>query len=242
MKKTGKIHIGTSGWNYRHWKGTFYPQGTKDKDQLAYYIEHFKTVELNSPFYRIPAPATFEKWGNAVPEDFLFAVKANRLFTHLKKLHVTEDEIEPFFSGVAKLKDKCGVILFQLPPGWKLDLERLAHFLDLLPADFRYTFEFRNPTWYDEQVYALLRKYNIAFCIYELGGHQSPVLSTADFVYIRLHGPGAKYQGSYTDEALQEWADLCREWRSEGKDVFIYFDNDQLGYAAFNAAKLRSIL
>jgi uncharacterized protein YecE (DUF72 family) len=135
-----------------------------------------------------------------------------------------------------------GPILYQLPPGWKINTERFAEFLKSIPKGFRSTFEFRNATWYTPEVIQLLNKFNCAFCIYQLNGHQSPMEVTADFVYIRLHGPGGKYQGSYSESELQTWADRIRKWQAEGKDVFIYFDNDQAGYAAFNASYLRSIV
>lgn len=234
----GRIHIGTSGWHYKHWIGTFYPEGTKESEQLGYYIEHFKTVELNNSFYHLPAAETFKHWKEAVPGDFLFAVKASRYITHMKKLKDGKAAIEQFLGHADALGKKLGVVLFQLPPGWKVNVERFEDFLSQLPKGYRYVFEFRNETWYDEKIYALLRKFNCAFCIYELEHHRSPEEVTADFVYVRLHGPGAKYQGSYTARALGNWAKKCRAWQAEGRDVFVYFDNDQRGYAAFNAADL----
>lgn len=238
----GKIHIGTSGWSYKHWRGNFYPADLKVKEHWAYYRDHFKTVELNNPFYHLPPKQTFVKWKNEADEDFLYAVKASRYITHMKKLKEPADSIANFMDNVDGLEDKLAVILFRLPPGWEINVERLAEFLEKLPHGYRYTFEFRNSTWYDERIYVLLKKYNCAFCIYELAGHISPMAVTADFVYIRLHGPGDKYQGSYNDETLKEWAAKCREWSGEGKTVFVYFDNDQEGYAAFNALRLRELM
>jgi uncharacterized protein YecE (DUF72 family) len=232
------IYIGTSGWHYKHWIGTFYPEGTKDAEQLAYYLKFFHTVELNNSFYRLPSEETFMNWNKAVPPDFIFVVKANRYITHNKKLKDPEQSLALFFDHVKGLKKKLGPILFQLPPKWNVNEERLESFLEHLPRKYRYVFEFRNPSWYTENVYALLRKHKCAFCIYELAGHLSPMVATADFVYVRLHGPGDKYQGSYTDKALKEWSAQCKEWVKEKKDVFVYFDNDQLGYAAFNAKRM----
>lgn len=234
----GKIHIGTSGWHYKHWIGTFYPGDTKEESQLEYYLKFFETVEINNSFYRVPKVSTFENWKNSVPEYFIFAVKANRFFTHLRKLKVDRADIERFVEKVGQLGNKAGPILFQLPPRWRINTERLADFLAKLPPYHRYTIEFRDQTWYHEEVYELLRQFNVAFCIYELEGHLSPVIATADFVYVRLHGPGNKYQGSYSEEKLQEWVARCRQWREEGRDVFIYFDNDEKGYAAYNAREL----
>lgn len=238
----GKVYIGTSGWSYKHWMGTFYPVGTRQKDRFAYYQKYFSTVELNSPFYHLPPRQTFEKWKDDVPADFTYAVKASRYITHMKKLHDTGESLELFLDNAAGLADKLGIILFQLPPGWKLDLERLEHFLQKLPKGNRYTFEFRNDTWYVPEVYTLLQHYNCAFCIYELAGHLSPIKVTANYIYIRLHGPGDKYQGSYTDSVLQQWANRIKSWADEGKDVYVYFDNDQEGYAAFNAITLQDMV
>ena len=240
MKK-GKIYIGTSGWHYKHWRGTFYPADIKQDEQFSYYSKHFKTVEINNSFYMLPSVKTFQDWRKASLKDFVFAVKASRFITHMKKLDVDVESIHTFFSHVSFLRDKKGPVLFQLPPKWKVNAERLKTFLSRLPRGYRYSFEFRNHTWYDEKIYKLLEKHNCAFCIYELEFHQSPVEVTADFVYIRLHGPGHKYQGSYSDEVLKKWARLCLRWQKQGKDVFVYFDNDQAGYAAFNAKKLMEL-
>ena len=239
--KAGKLYTGTSGWHYKHWIGTYYPANTKEKDQLSLYIRDFNTVELNNSFYNLPSAKTFKNWAAATPGNFVFAVKGSRYISHMKKLKVLKADINRFLRRVDKLGDKVGPILFQLPPKWKLNVERFEKFLSRLDNHHRYVFEFRNQTWYDDKVYDLLLQYNCAFCIYELAGHRSPEMVTADFVYIRLHGPGAKYQGSYSTPQLKKWAKKCKRWQAEGKDVYIYFDNDQAGYAAFNALKLQSM-
>lgn len=241
MKK-GKFYIGTSGWHYKHWKGQFYPADIREAGQFDFYKTVFRTVELNNSFYRLPAAITFAVWNKNSPQDFVFAVKATRFITHMKKLNVDKAGIKQFFTRVDKLEEKLGPILFQLPPLWNVNTERLEHFLHILPRGYRYTFEFRNPTWYEEPVYDLLRAHDAAFCIYELEHHLSPEQITAGFVYLRLHGPGNKYQGSYTEEALQKWAHRCKEWMLSGRDVYVYFDNDQEGYAAFNACRLQQLL
>ncbi|QEC52436.1 uncharacterized protein YecE (DUF72 family) [Anseongella ginsenosidimutans] len=237
MKK-GRIHIGTSGWHYKHWIGPFYPEGTRNNEQLEFYLKHFKTVELNNPFYRLPSPGTFENWAKSVPAGFLFSIKGNRYVTHMKKLKVAANDLDYFFEGVGQLGKKAGPVLYQLPPRWKVNVERLKGFLDILPTDQRYTFEFRDHSWYREDIYELLRQHNCAFCIYELAGHQSPEEVSADFVYVRLHGPGGKYQGKYTQGTLKKWAKKCLHWQKNGKDVLVYFDNDQAGYAPANAREL----
>lgn len=242
MSEIGRCHIGTSGWHYKHWVGTFYPKGTKDAEQLGYYVRDFKSVELNNSFYRLPSVRTFESWKKSVPEDFVFALKASRYLTHLKKLILDKKAIDQFLQHADHLAEKLGPILFQLPPNWKVNVARLESFLDYLPKSCRYTFEFRDHSWYTHEVFELLRKYKIAFCIYELAGHRSPLALTANFVYVRLHGPGDKYQGSYTAPVLKEWAEKCQRWQKEGKDVYFYFDNDERGYAAENAKKLIAIM
>jgi uncharacterized protein YecE (DUF72 family) len=237
----GKLFIGTSGWNYKHWVGRFYPEQTPASQFLSYYLKFFQTVELNNSFYMLPAKQTFIKWKNAVPEYFIFSVKANRYITHMKKLKDPESIVEKFMDHVSGLEEKLGPVLFQLPPGWKINEERLKEFLEVLPAGKRYAFEFRNRTWYDKNIFTLLKKHNCAFCIYELNGHLSPLEVSADFVYVRLHGPGAKYEGSYSDEILKQWASRCKQWLKEKKDVYFYFDNDQNAYAAFNAQRLKEL-
>jgi uncharacterized protein YecE (DUF72 family) len=241
MKK-GKVYIGTSGWHYKHWRGTFYPPDLKSSQHFEYYSRCFNTVEVNNSFYKLPQKSTFTAWGEAAPDNFLFAVKGSRFITHAKKLKVEPGSISMFFEHTRALKHKCGPILFQLPPHWKVNAERLEEFLRHLPADFRYAVEFRNSTWYTKEVYNILRKYDVMFCIYELDGHTSPLEVTASGVYIRLHGPGAKYQGSYSDEVLGNWADRIQRWARGGRDVYLYFDNDQEGFAAFNAGTLLQML
>jgi len=242
VKQKGDIHIGTSGWNYKHWIGTFYPAGTKAAGQLPYYVSKMDTVELNNSFYHLPDRETFARWRTNTPDDFIFAVKGSRYITHMKKLKEPKEPLGVFLQHARGLGKKLGPILFQLPPGWRINYERLESFVKVLPKKRRFAFEFRNYTWYDDQVYELLRRHNCAFCIYELNGHRSPMEVTADFVYIRLHGPGGKYQGSYTDQDLRNWSAQIKDWQRAGKDTYIYFDNDQAGYAAFNALRLKALI
>jgi len=237
-----KTHIGTSGWHYSHWQGVFYPDDLKAADQLSFYAERFQTVEINNSFYRRPRVSTFENWKDAVPAGFLFAVKANRFITHLKKLNGVLQSTLDFIHLAGHLREKLGPILFQLPPSWKVNPARLEEFTDGLPQEYRFAFEFRNASWHVPEVYEILRRNNCAFCIYELAGHQSPMEETADFVYVRLHGPHGKYQGKYTDEVMADWAQRCRKWQQKGKEVYIYFDNDEKGYAAENARQLNTLL
>ncbi|AKD05175.1 DUF72 domain-containing protein [Pontibacter korlensis] len=237
-----QIHVGTSGWHYKHWMGTFYPQGMRQQEFTSYYTRFFKTVEVNNSFYKLPSAETFASWRQAVPDDFIFSVKASRYITHMKKLLDPQEGLSRFFGNADGLEHKLGPVLFQLPPGWKSNPGRLSDFMSLLPPYYKYTFEFRHPSWYNDEILGLLRKHNAAFCIYELDGHVSPLHITADFVYVRLHGPEGKYAGSYSESALQWWAEQCRQWQRQSLEVYVYFDNDQLGYAAFNALRLQEIL
>lgn len=240
--KHGHIHIGTSGWHYKHWVGNFYPTGTKGNSQLAYYAERFSTVEINNSFYKLPEKEIFRNWKTTVRSGFLFSVKASRYITHMKKLIVDQESLDRMFGHAAELGKKCGPILFQLPPNWKINTERLALFLSALPDATKCTFEFRHPSWHCDEVYALLTQHNCAFCIYDIAGFLSPVKVTANFAYIRLHGPGSKYQGSYDKHTLAEWAKQCQQWAEDGIETYVYFDNDQKGYAAENASTMQEII
>jgi uncharacterized protein YecE (DUF72 family) len=209
---------------------------------LAYYCEKFDTVELNNSFYHLPKKSSLEAWRDSTPAGFCFAAKGSRFLTHMKKLKDPEQGLRRFLDAIEVLEHKLGPILFQLPPNWELDLDRLANFIGFLPRKHRYAFEFRNATWSVPEVYALLARHNIAYCIFHLAGEQSPLQVTADFTYVRLHGPGGKYQGSYSDAALSEWAARIGKWRRELKAACIYFDNDQAGYAAQNALRLKELI
>jgi uncharacterized protein YecE (DUF72 family) len=235
-------HIGTSGWHYKHWRGPYYPASVPPRAMLDYYARDFDTVEVNNSFYRLPPPATFEAWSNAAPANFCFAVKGSRYLTHAKRLMDPEPAIERLMDATRGLGVKRGPILFQLPPKWHCNLERLERFLKALPSGVRYSMEFRDPSWHNLQVFRLLCKHQVAFCLFELAGFLSPMTVTADFVYVRLHGPGNKYQGDYSPAVLRSWARRIRRWTGQGLDVYLYFDNDQNGYAAQNARDLKQML
>ncbi|MBV9300583.1 MAG: DUF72 domain-containing protein [Acidobacteriaceae bacterium] len=242
VQRLGSVRIGTSGWHYKHWVGAFYPQRTPGSKMLAYYCENFDTVELNNSFYHLPKQTSLESWRDSTPAGFCFAAKGSRFLTHMKKLKDAEQGLARFLDTIEALEHKLGPILFQLPPNWELDLPRLSAFLNLLPRSHHYAFEFRNPTWSTPATYDLLRRHNIAYCVFDLAGTQSPIEVTADFAYVRLHGPGGKYQGSYSDAALRQWAKRISIWRRELKAVYMYFDNDQAAYAAHNALTLKQLL
>jgi uncharacterized protein YecE (DUF72 family) len=237
------VHIGTSGWHYKHWVGTFYPERLPAAKMLAFYWQHFDAVEINNTFYKLPRVEMLRAWCDATPPNFRFAVKGSRFITHNKKLKDPENAIENILPrAVAGLGPKLGPVLWQLPPKWKQNLERLDGFLAMLPRELRYAFEFRHESWITPETLRILRRYNAAFCIYELAGFHSPIEVTADWTYIRLHGPGGKYQGSYPRETLRRWAERIVAWSGELRQIHVYFDNDQAGYAARNALTLKKLV
>jgi len=237
-----KVYIGTSGWHYEHWSGSFYPADLPKSRFLEYYQQFFDTAELNNSFYQLPSEKSLATWRDAVPDDFIFAVKGSRYTTHMKKLKDPKKSTDKLFDRINALSPRLGPVLFQLPPKWGFNGERLEEFLDNMPAGFRLAFEFRDQSWYNETTYKLLEDHNAAFCIYELDGHQSPLEVTADFVYVRLHGPEGPYEGSYGKKALSGWAEKIKAWRKKGKEVYCYFDNDENGHAANNAFELLKLV
>lgn len=242
LKKLDKLlHIGTSGWHYEHWQGPFYPENLPSEEWLAYYAERFPTVEINNSFYQLPSADTLQNWRRDLPKGFLFSIKASRYITHMKKLKDPDEALRNFLERISEPGDTLGPILFQLPPKWNVNPQRLRSFLEKLPQEHRFVFEFRDASWFDEKVYEILAAKNAAFCIYELSGKPSPRKVTADWVYVRLHGPGEAYQGKYESESLAGWMGAFSTWMRQGKDVFCYFDNDQAGYAVQNAFALQSM-
>ncbi len=237
-----KLWIGTSGWVYPHWRGVFYPDGLPTARWLDYYTRHFRTVELNNSFYRLPSEGAFRAWGEAAPEGFLFAVKANRFITHMKKLKDAAEPLERFLGRARLLGDRLGPILYQLPPRWKCNLARLREFLSLLPPDLLHAFEFRDRSWLNEDVFALLEKHGAAFCVISMPDFPCPLRATAPFVYIRMHGSGVVYGGCYSEDELRRWAEHIEGFLGEGRDVYVYFNNDAFGYAVENARRLGGML
>jgi uncharacterized protein YecE (DUF72 family) len=239
----GTIRIGTSGWYYDHWRGIFYPEDLPKSDFLPYLAGRVDTVELNNSFYRLPTEAAFEGGKKKTPPGFLFAAKLSRYITHQKRLKDSKEPLALFLERAQILEKKLGPILVQLPPSFKRDDGRLLPFLKILPKRIRFTFEFRHESWFREEVYALLRKHNASLCLYELKGTRIEDTVTADWVYIRLHGPEqTAYTGSYSDGALRKWASRIRRWAKEGWDVYCYFDNDQKAYAVGDALRLKKML
>lgn len=209
---------------------------------LPHYAERFRTVEINNSFYALPSEKTLKNWRKTVPEEFVFAVKASRYITHMKKLKDPAEPVGNFLDRMAVLGSSLGPVLFQLPPKWRCNPDRLQDFLATLPSAHRYAFEFRDHSWFTSEIYAMLRDANAAFCMYDLADFQSPREVTADFVYIRLHGPGDAYQGSYVTGTLAGWAGAISSWAGQGREVYCYFDNDQEAFAARNALELQGML
>lgn len=237
-----KTYIGTSGWMYKHWRAVFYPPDLPPARWFAYYTRHFETVEINTTFYRLPDASTFAAWRDQAPPGFTYSVKASRYITHLKKLQNADDAVERLLERARVLGPSLGPILFQLPPNWNLDLERLAAFLELLPPNLHHVFEFRHPSWFAEEALTLLDRHGAGFCVMDLPGLETPIRATGRLGYIRLHGPARAYEGSYSDTELRAWATRIREIAGNSRPTYVYFNNDSHGYAALNALRLRQLL
>lgn len=237
-----KFYIGTSGWHYEHWKGVFYPSDLPKSRWLGFYSKLFPTVELNNSFYHLPSEKAFSDWREGSPTGFLFAVKASRFITHIKKLRNVGEALETFLSRARLLGDKLGPILYQLPPNMKRSEGVLEEFLQLLPRGLLHVFEFRNESWLEKNVFKLLEKYGAGFCIFDMPGLATPLVATADFTYVRFHGSTLMYGGCYSDGELKRWAGklskLCRGLRA----AYIYFNNDAEGFAVRNAQTLKNFL
>jgi len=244
-KSRSKLYIGTSGWVYSHWDGIFYPEGLSSKDKLKFFSQHFKTAEINYSFYHLPRPATYQNWYTLTPDDFLFAVKASRFITHIKRLKGVKSAWETFIKNALNLKEKLGPILFQFPPSFHADeenIERLENFLEYISKrKMRYAFEFRHQSWFKEKVYKILKKSNSALVIADSPRYPKAEILTADFVYVRMHGSKQMFASKYTKKELKELADKIRKWQKT-RDVFVYFNNDVHGFALDNAKELKSLL
>lgn len=232
------LYIGTSGWAYKHWRGAFYPQGLAQAKWLEFYSQHFATVEINNSFYQLPSEKAFVGWWERTSPGFVYAVKVSRLITHFKKLRNVEAALETFLSRARMLGEKLGPLLYQLPPSMPRNEALLGSFLRLLPTDLSHVFEFRHESWFDEGVFALLRKHNIGFCIYDMPRLTTPVVATADFAYIRFHGSSAMYESCYSDAELEEWARRIGQLGQGLSSVYVYFNNDTEAFAVSNAKTL----
>ena len=235
------IRIGTSGWVYNHWRGAFYPPGMSQAAWFAHYARVFGTVEINNSFYRLPSETTFDAWREQAPPGFLYAVKASRFLTHMKKLKDPEEPLRTFFRHAGRLGGRLGPVLYQLPPHWQVDLPRFEHFLSILPGDRTHVIEFRDPSWLVEAVFRLMERHHVAHCIHDLPPLAIPLRITASPVYLRLHGE-ASHSGDYAKGTLETWARRIAAWHDQGLDVFVYFNNDVGGHAPRNAAALNELV
>jgi len=237
-----KVHVGCSGWVYKHWRGLFYPEGLPQKRWFERYSEEFDTVEINASFYRLPLATTFDGWREKAPPGFRYAVKANRFITHMKKLVGCDEEIANFVALARRLEHTLGPILHQLPPSLHKDMPRLEAFLKQLPSDIEHVVEFRHKSWYDEDVLALLDRHGVGFVTHDLKGLKSPRWASGRTAYVRFHGTAGKYHGRYSDEALLDWTDWLLDQARSGKSCWCYFNNDIHGHAIEDARTLKSMV
>ena len=250
-----RARIGCSGWNYKSWRGAFYPATLPPRAWLPHYAATFDTVEVNNTFYRLPEAETFAAWHDATPDGFLMAVKASRYLTHLKRLREPEEPVSRLFERAAALGSRIGPILYQLPGAFGRDLDRLAAFLAALPRRWprdgrrgsparrlTHVMEFRHPSWYVAETFALLTRARVALCLHDKTGSEitSPIVGPV--IYVRFHGASGDYHGSYSARALSRWASQLAEHVSDGRAVYAYFNNDPEAVAVQNALTLRRLV
>lgn len=235
-------HVGTSGWDYPHWKGVFYPPDIPRKRWFAYYAAQFSTVEINYSFYRLPDDSTFDHWRDAAPTGFEYAIKANRYITHVKRLNDCADAVKKFLDRCRRLGPHLGPILYQLPPNWRLNGERLVRFVGDLPADMAHVFEFRDERWLVEPVRRILADHGVGFCIHDHDGVDCPLWTTGSVAYLRLHGSRVGKDGGYTRREVRHHAGLVWQAILEGRDVYAYYNNDAFGCAVRDARRLSDLV
>lgn len=237
------LYVGTSGFYYRDWKGSFYPDRLAPREFLPFYSSRFRCLEVNNTFYRLPLETTLTRWRDITPEGFVFAVKASRFITHIKRLDEPEATVPAFLDRIRCLGQKLGPVLFQLPARFPFNGEKLDAFCKVLDKGAKYTFEFRDPDWFRRETCDILNRHGAAFCIYDFAGTLSPDWVTADVAYIRFHGPlKTPYRGSYPSEFLGRWADKIGRWLKEGRAVYVFFDNTMEGNAPEDALRLLQML
>jgi uncharacterized protein YecE (DUF72 family) len=236
------IRIGTSGWHYDHWKGRFYPEKLPQTKWLQHYAQHFNTVEINNTYYHLPRSTTVENWRAQAPPGFVYAVKANRYITHMKKLRDAGEEVKRFFDVVNLFGPTLGPVLYQLPPSLHKNLDLLDEFIKLLPRKSTAVFEFRHESWYEQDTLNLLNNHAVGFCVHDMLGKESPRAVTGDIAYVRFHGTTGRYAGSYTDEMLQEWSAWLKSQSRTARAVYAYFNNDVQGHAVANALTLKRLM
>lgn len=234
------IYFGCSGWSYNHWIDAFYPNDLDRREWLIFYSKHFNSVEVNATFYRFPYKNVVEGWYNKTSSDFIFTLKANRQITHVKKLKDVDNLLDGFYSIAGLLEEKLGCILFQIHPSLKINVKLLEDFIDKLDKSKRNVVEFRHISWYNKNVYEMLKENNVGYCIVSAPKLPAEIVTTADFGYIRFHGKDSWYNYKYSKEELSKWAETIKNLDVE--DVYIYFNNDYNAYAIENCLKLKNML
>jgi uncharacterized protein YecE (DUF72 family) len=237
-----RYHIGTSGWHYDDWKGRFYPDDLPKSRWLEFYAHHFHTVELNNSFYHLPSEKAFASWRDSAPSGFIFAVKASRYITHVKRLKDSQEPVEKFLERARNLNDKLGPVLYQLPPNFHRNDERLDLFLSGLPKGIQHVIEFRHESWLEDEVFDILRRHKVGICVFDMPDLTCPAVATADFAYVRFHGSGSLYSSDYSDEELADWAGKINKLARDLKEAYAYFNNDVEGFALNNARTLQKFL
>lgn len=234
-----RVHIGTSGWEYGHWRGGFYPRELQRDRWLEFHASHFDTVEINASFYRLPEGSTFERWAERVPAGFRFAVKASRYLTHVRRLRDPDEPLDRFRTRATRLGEHLGPILYQLPPRWRPNPERLRRFLDAISGDRDQVIEVRDARWYRSDILDMIERSGASLCLHDMPGSATQPRPVGPLVYLRFHGAGEKYGGSYPPQRLAAWADRIAGWAGDGYPVWAYFNNDLGGHAVTDADRLR---
>jgi uncharacterized protein YecE (DUF72 family) len=242
------IRIGTSGYNYPHWwNGVFYPSDLSQRNWLEFYAGQLNTVELNVSFYRLPTKEVFQRWHTRTPKEFLFGLKGSRYITHMKQLKECREPLSLLLEHASRLKEKLGVVLWQLPPRFGFSKERLEEFCVLLSTlprskSIPHAFEFRDESWFCKEAVQILEEFKFALCIADGSGLPYVETVTSELIYLRLHGGQVLYGSNYSDQELNQWAVKIRRWEKKGKTVFVYFNNDAYGFAVKNALMLKKLL
>ncbi len=239
---TRLVRVGTSGWDYRHWASRFYPRDVPRDRWLEFYSRRFDTVELNNSFYRLPSADAFAGWGRRVPAGFAFAVKASRYLTHARRLREPEEPLSRLWNAARQLGEHLGPVLYQLPPRWRPDPDRLDAFLDALPRRDQQAIEVRDRRWYGPRLRAGLDRAGVALCLHDMPGSAPRPERVGPLVYVRFHGSGTRYGGRYTSQRLTAWAARIAGWAASGWPVWVYFNNDIDGHAIRDADRLRAKL
>ncbi|MFA9201394.1 MAG: DUF72 domain-containing protein [Cypionkella sp.] len=240
--RAAPVRIGCSGWMYKHWRWLFYPDKLPVKRWFAFYAERFDTVEINNSFYRLPKPETFAAWRDQAPAGFAYAVKANRYLTQAKKLADCAEPMARMMAAIAPLGTALGPILYQLPPRFALNLERLESFLGLLPSGYEHVFEFRDPSWYCAPVYDALARHGASLCLHDMPRSATVRRAAGPVAYVRFHGAGGKYVGRYAGNVLAGWAEWLAAEARGGRPAWVYFNNDIHGHAIDDALAFRAMV